>query len=371
MSSRPLLAASIESPEARPRRRAAPAAVFSALVFLMMLWLTGRLHAKVSSEPRRLPARPSAGVRVAAVRRVSVPVVESAVGTIAPVYESQVASKVLARVVSVSVKAGQSVREGETLVRLDDADLRARREQARAELLAAAAEDEQARRDVTRGDHLHAKAVMSDLDWERCHTRARTAAAQLSRARQTASEAEANLSFGTVRAPRNATVVDKRVDVGDIVRPGDALLTLYDPARMQLVASVRESLATRLAVGQSVELQLASRSEPCKAEVTEIVPEAEARSRSFSVKAVGACGARVYKGMFGRLLIPLAGEDVLVVPAASVSHVGQLDLVDVVEDGELVHRIVQLGRTSEGGESVQVLSGLREGEEIAVERSHG
>jgi RND family efflux transporter MFP subunit len=347
------------------------AVVFSLLVVVMMLWLTGRLQGKVPSARRPVPARSAAGVRLVTVERRSVPVVEAAVGTITPVYESQVASKVLGRVVAVSVKAGQSVREGDTLVRLDDADLVARLEQARAELTAATAEDEQARREERRGDDLHAKAVMSEIDWERCHTRARTAAAQLLRARQSASEAQTNLAFATVRAPRNATIVDKRVDAGDIVRPGDALLTLYDPSRMQLVGSVRESLATRLAVGQAVQLQLASKSEPCKAEVTEIVPEAEARSRSFSVKAVGACGPRVYKGMFGRLLIPLAGEDVLVVPKTSVARVGQLELVDVAEGGELVHRIVQLGRLCADGVSVEILSGLKEGEEIAERRSDG
>jgi RND family efflux transporter MFP subunit len=365
---------SIDDPVPEPAplwKKAAPALVFSVLVLVMMLWLVGRFEKKVPSEATAMRGRSSAGVALVKVQRLSVPAVEAAVGTITPVYESELASKVLGRVVEVRVKAGQTVREGEPLVRLDDADLSARLAQARAEATAAAAEDEQARRDEERGRKLHEKAALTDVDWERCQTRARTARAQAERTKQAAAEAEANLSFATVRAPRAGTVVDKRVDVGDVVRPGAVLVALYDPSRMQLVGSVREALAARLRVGQSVEIQLGSLGETCRASVTEIVPEADAGSRSFSVKAVGACGPRAYKGMFGRLLIPLADESVLVVPRSSVVRVGQLDLVDVVEGGELVRRTVQLGRPSEDGKGVQVLSGLRDGEEIAETPSHG
>jgi RND family efflux transporter MFP subunit len=357
---------SIASYASISRRRFARAVAFSAVVLLMMAWLTGRFQRKVSADHRVPNDRSAQGVRLVGVRKLSVPAVEAAVGTITPVYESRVASKVLGRVVQVNVIAGQTVRKGDTLVRLDDADLAARVAEARAALEGARAEDEQARREVARGEKLHAEGVISDTDWERCQTRARTAAAQVERARQSASEAATGLSFAAVQAPLSGTVVDKQVNVGDIVRPGDPLFTLYDPSRLQLVGSVREALAARIRVGQAVEIQLASLGESCDAEVTEIVPEADATSRSFSVKAAWSCGPHAYKGMFGRLLIPLALEDVLVVPRSAVTRVGQLDLVDVAVKGQLFRRIVQLGRPSEDGATVQVLSGLREGEEVAL-----
>jgi RND family efflux transporter MFP subunit len=348
------------------RRRLRLAAAFSAIGVLMMAWLTGRFESKVLANPRIVDGRSAAGVTVVPVKKLSLPAVEAAVGTITPVYESRVASKVLGRVVDVNVTAGQMVKKGEGLVRLDAADLSARAAEARAALDAARVEQEQASRDAARAESLHRKGVLSDLEWEHARSRARTAAAQLERARQSASEAATSLSFATVEAPRSGTVVDKQVNVGDVVRPGDTRFTLYDPSRMQLVGSVREALAVRLRVGQPVEIHLASLGESCAAAVTEIVPEADAASRTFSVKAVGGCGPRAYKGMFGRLLIPLASEDVLVVPRASIAHVGQLDLVDVAEDGRLLRRIVRLGRLSGDGATIQVLSGLREGEAVAV-----
>ena len=75
----------------------------------------------------------------------------------------------------------------------------------------------------------------------------------------------------------------------------------------------------------------------------------------------------VYAGMFGRLLIPLEQEQILVVPREAVRRVGQLDVVDVAAEGSaLRRRAIQLGRTL--GDDVQVLSGLQAGEQVAVHR---
>lgn len=149
-----------------------------------------------------------------------------------------------------------------------------------------------------------------------------------------------------------------------MVTPGKVLLTLYDPTRMQLVASVRESLTRRIAVGQSIYVQVDALNKQCKGLVSEIVPEAESASRTFSVKVTGPCPPGIYTGMFGRLLIPLDDEEVIVVPRSVVRRIGQLTIVDVADGEVLRRRAVQLGRTFE--EKVEVLSGLRVGERVAI-----
>jgi multidrug efflux pump subunit AcrA (membrane-fusion protein) len=68
--------------------------------------------------------------------------------------------------------------------------------------------------------------------------------------------------------------------------------------------------------------------------------------------------------MFGRILIPLDEEQVLVIPRLAVQSVGQLDLVNVATRGAVSRRAVRLGRTI--GQDVEVLSGLREGESVQV-----
>jgi RND family efflux transporter MFP subunit len=148
---------------------------------------------------------------------------------------------------------------------------------------------------------------------------------------------------------------------------------MYDPSKMQLEASVRESLAARLRVGQRIAVKLDALEQVCDGTISEIVPRAEAASRSFLVKVTGPCPEGIYSGMFGRLLIPLDEEQVLLVPESAVRRVGQLQLVDVLQNGKLARRSVRVGRTLDG--MVEIVSGLSPGEQVALasttERTRG
>ncbi|MEZ6076279.1 MAG: efflux RND transporter periplasmic adaptor subunit [Pirellulaceae bacterium] len=75
------------------------------------------------------------------------------------------------------------------------------------------------------------------------------------------------LDYATITAPFDGVVVDKQVQAGDMVTPGQTLLTVYDPNQMQLVANVRESLAMKLKVGQEVTAKLESLDHECLATV--------------------------------------------------------------------------------------------------------
>ncbi len=73
--------------------------------------------------------------------------------------------------------------------------------------------------------------------------------------------------------------------------------------------------------------------------------------------------------MFGRILIPLQEEQVLVIPRQAVQEVGQLELVEVVKNGQVSRRTIRTGRTLD--ENVEVLSGLREGEQVVLPAASG
>ncbi len=339
------------------------------VTILLLLWLAGVFKPKIGGEtaavaPRAVPP----GSAVVPVERIRRPRVETAVGTIRPVHETAVASKLLAKVLEVNVQAGQLVKKGEVLVRLQDDDLQAGLRQAEAVLAASRVALERAQIEYDRVKPLYEAGSASKNEFDQADTALRAARAQVERDTQARIQAETLLEYATIRSPIDGKVIDKRTEVGDTAQPGGVLLTLYDPTRMQLVASVRESLTQRLAVGQTIGVQIEAVGLTCEGRISEIVPEAESASRTFAVKVTGPCPPGIFPGMFGRLLIPLDEEEVLVVPAAAVRRVGQLDLVEVVERGasgeQVRRRVVQLGRTFE--DRVEVLSGLREGEQVLL-----
>lgn len=340
-------------------------------VVAIMLWLVGVFKPKIGQETAAAPAgRPVGAASLVEVVKVRVPVNETAVGSVKAVHEAAVASKLLAKVLAVHVKAGQAVTKDMVLVELDSTDLKARRDQAKAAADSARAARDQAKVEYDRTQSLSKQGAATQLEIDKATNALKGAEADLQRAEQGLKEAETILGYATIHSPLNGVVVDKKTEVGDTVQPGQVLAMLYDPTRMQLVARVRESLAQKLEVGKTIPVQIDALNLECHGQISEIVPEAESVSRTFSVKVTGPCPPGVYAGMFGRLIVPLDETEMLVIPQVAVRRIGQLDIVDVAENGLLARRSVQLGRsfkpTGDKPAEVQVLSGLRAGERVAV-----
>jgi len=336
-------------------------------VALLLAAFAGVFHPKVE-QSQLPPARPvPADAVLVAVREITRPRFESAIGAIKPVHEADVASKILARVLELNATAGLSVKSGDVLVRLSDEEQQSRVRQAEAERDSMQAQLQLAEIEFQRAAQLVASRSISQAEYDIARTRVQTTQADLERATRAMEEAKVFLGFATIAAPFSGIVVDKVVEPGDTVSPGQTLLTLYDPTHMQMVASVRESLAMKLKVGQTLPARLESLGYECDATVSEVVPRADVSSRSFDVKVTGPCPPGVYSGMFARLMLPLGDEQLLLLPQAAIQRVGQLTMVQVAANGELARRSVQLGRSF--GDQVEILSGLAAGEQVLISTS--
>ncbi|UCD75240.1 MAG: efflux RND transporter periplasmic adaptor subunit [Phycisphaerales bacterium] len=340
------------------------------LLVLIVAWLSGVFKAKV--DPGRTAAVPQTVTGpFATVERRLVPREIRAVGTIRAVHETSVGSRLLAPVQRVHVTAGQQVAAGEVLVELDKADLQARRQQAAANVDSANSNLTKAVSDQERIARAFQNGAATQRELTDAQRGEEMARAAVQAAEQGLVEVETQLEYATIRSPIGGIVIDKLVEQGDLARPGQTLVTLYEPNRLQLEAAVPERLAMRLKVGDTVGVEIEAIDLQCQGQVSEIVPQASPASRSLLVKVTGPCPPGVLSGMFGRLIIPEGQREQLLVPVGAVHTIGQLEMVAVVgltQDGEgrtvqTAHRrFVRTGQAVDG--RIEILAGLDAGEQV-------
>lgn len=261
----------------------------STAVFLVIGWIVavmlGGFESKVEPAHVVRPVRKVDGAATDEVHEVTKPYVEEAVGTLKAATRTAISAKVLAVIEEFKVTAGSQVAVGDVLVRLDSRELEARVQQAKQNLTAAQARRAEADSSFRRIKELRAKNVVPQAEFEQAQAKLEVDQAAEITAEQAVKEAEAHLSYATLTAPKSGRVVERLAQEGDTARPGEPLLTIYDSASLRLEAPVQENLAVRLRLGQPLDVYIDALDREIKATIDEIVPQADAPSRSLLVKA--------------------------------------------------------------------------------------
>ena len=336
-----------------------------ATIVVLMLWILGTFHRGVIQGAKQpVSQESSAGAVTYTVVAQAMPASTEAVGTVQAEQIATVTARVTASITAMQASAGQRVVKGETMVALDDRDLRHRVEQAQEAVHSAEATLEQAQSDYRRDKPLFDQQVITPYDFEHTQTNLKTAEANLKRLQQAQKESEVNLSYAILRSPFDGVVVDKQADLGDLASPGKPLFALYEQGRLWLEANVPEELMARVHRNEPMSVHIHATEREIQGRVVEIVPSSDPSSRTEIVRVHLTSTQDLVPGMFGRLTIPLAPEPVLTIPESALIRVGQLTMVDVVRQGAIERRTVQLGRVIEG--QYEVLSGLTPGEIVVL-----
>ena len=342
----------------------------AALVVLVLLiaWLAGAFTKKVPPVEEPVRGRLVAGQPVGMVHEVTKQYIEEAIGTLKAASRTVISAKVLATIKQIYVNAGDEVTAGQGLVELESKELEARLRQAEQALKAAEAARVKAEADFKRIEQLRKRSpgIITQDEYDDAVAKLQIARADEARAQQAVTEAEVLLSYATILAPKSGRIVDRFAEPGDTARPGVPLLVLYDARSLRLEAPVMENLAIKLRVGQTVPVYIDALERQYEATIDEIVPQAEAPSRSFLVKAALPKADDLYEGMFGRLRIPAGERRHLCLPTAAIQQIGQLDFVEVVlPDQTTERRFITLGTLGMPGR-IEVLSGVEAGERVVL-----
>ena len=351
-------------------KRVLPAIVGLVFLVFVIAWLAGVTEEKIEPGPSDAVVRrvdPNQEQGVYEVREVFKDYFAEAVGTLKASSRTEISARVLAAIDVIRVHAGQAVIAGDVLIELDRRTLESQLSQAESSLVAAQATQEQSEIDHKRAVALSEKRAISQADVDQRTADLRVSQAKLRQAEQAVNEAKVMLSYTTIKAPKDGMIVDRLAEPGDMARPGEPLLVLYDPTSLRLEVPVMENLAVSLKPDDEMVVQIdALDNRQVAAVIDEIVPQAEAASRSFLVKVKLPRSEDMFEGMFGRLIIPVGRRRHLCLHTGAIETIGQLQFVDVVvPDGVLERRFIKTGRY---GDTVhrEVLSGLKAGERVLL-----
>lgn len=336
-----------------------------AVLLLALAYYAGVFHAEVDAPGSAQSSRVAGDEHIVAVTRQ--PHFESVAGTVRATDETLISARIMANVIKVNVRAGSRVELGQPLIELDSAALAAAKGQREQEVAAARAALENARAARDRTESLIGAGSISQAAHDDAITAHRVATANLARAERAVAEATTAFEYARIDAPMSGTVIERFIEPGDTATPGRTLLKLYNPGRLRIEATLRESLIDRVGTGDVLTGFVDALDQTFEARVEEIVPAADPGSRTFILKALVPSLNGLIPGMFARLDIPLGDIERITIPYACVHRSGQLDFVYVRTDAGDVRRFVRLG--ARRGNDVEVKSGLRPPEVVVVTES--
>lgn len=304
------------------------------------LWLSS----SSDEGPAAPPEQPPAPVRVVQPETGDHPIRIEATGSVTVTALVELAPQIGGRIIEVSgaARAGSAFEAGEVLFRIDPRDYEVAVSRARAALAdaRAALQNEQA------------QAAIARTEWESLYPgreitplAAREPQLEAARARLLAAQADLdqarlNLERTAFSLPFAGRIAESRIEAGRLADAGQSLGSAYDTASIEIVAPLAPEEIARLdgAVGRAVEITIEGTEASFRGRVARIGARLDDRTRFVDLFIQADDAAALQPGLFADLSIsgPTL-SDVMVLPAAALPGLGT---VRVVENGVIAERAV-------------------------------
>ena len=273
--------------------------------------------------------------------------------TVEAVHQATVAAQIAGRVLEVRADAGQRVKQGELLMRIDAREAAGSDASARATLAQAAAAYERAK-------NLYAQKFISQAALDQ-------AAAAFKAAQGAASASGAGASHGTVTAPIAGVVAERHVEAGEMATPGKPLITIFDPKGLRVIASLPQYKLTELKKSVRARIELPESGRWIDVQRIEILPTVDARSHTATARLYLPENIEgVVPGTYVRAHFVIGKTQKITLAPAAVLRRGEVTAVYVLDEkGGARLRQVRLGEAVAGGE-LEVLAGINSGERVSL-----
>ena len=361
---------------------------------------------------------PVVEVTTAAAIKRDLPRFFEATGSLAGDQQTDVAPQTSGKVAAVGVEIGSPVRRGQMLVKLDDAELTLKVEQAAtqveqakaavrqaeekiglkpnqafdpnrvAEVAAAKVALDLAQKNLVRAEKLIESGDVSRSFYDEQRARrdqlkeqydvalaqARQNYAAVDVARTNVANAQSqlaiarkNLSYALIVSPIDGFVSERTADLGEYVSPQQKVATVVRTNPLRIRIDIPEQAIPEVKVGQSVSVTTSAWPDKNFAgRIARIAPNVSAQSRTLTVEAeVDNSGGALKPGQFATVrILQERAEPAVLVPARAIVSDAGVNRLFVIRDGHAEQRIVQLGQTE--GDLVEIKNGVAADEQIAT-----
>jgi RND family efflux transporter MFP subunit len=298
---------------------------------------------------------------VMVVQLSTVPALLDAAGVAEPYAEATLSTKLMGTITDVRVREGDRVRAGQVLLVLDARELTAKQAQVEASIAEAEAMRAAAGTHAERMRALFAEQAAPKAQLDAAETSLARAEAAVRAAHAGAAELAAVTDYSVVRAPFDGVIVRRAVDPGAFAAPGAPLLTIQHASRLRVRVTASPDAVRGLHRGTAIDAWIER--QPASAVVEGVVPVGG--GSVYTVNAIVDNAAGVYlPGSAASLSLPQGTRSVVLIPASAVQREGDLTGVRVRSNSRDELRWVRLGRTH--ADSVEVLAGLRAGEQVVL-----
>jgi len=287
-------------------------------------------------------------------------------GTVEAVQKSTVSAQTAGTIVELPYDVDDIVEAGTLIARLEDAEQRARLEQAQASLEEAEASLEDTRQQYERIAPLTERGVASQSELDQARNALNAARARVAQARSGIEEAREQLDYTDITAPYPGVITARHVEIGESVRPGQPLLSGFALDPLRVVTSVPQRYIDLVDERSDLRIVLDDGRNLTIGKITRF-PFASTPGHGITVRIAVDNGDRgIYPGQFVRVLLPVKRREALWIPADCLLRRSELRAV-FVRDGSGRPRLRQVRIGVRESDRLEVLSGLSEGEEVALD----
>jgi len=328
---------SIAAPFAARRNLWAAAAIGTVVVTVVIL-LAMRLTQALAVKSVATVPIPTVSVTEVAVS--TQPTTVSIIGTIAARYDMPMGVEGEGgRVAAIYVEAGDHVKRGQVLARLNVSVLEPQVANLEAGLEQARAEAELAEAEYRRAQAVGASGALSAEETQRRKSAALTAAARVKVAAAQLAEAQARLARAAVRAPADGIILTRNVEVGQTATPGgEALFRLSEGGEVELRGQVAEQDLPQLKIGQSVDVRLTGTTHVYEGHVRLLGAVIDPQTRLGQVRVALTPDLNLRPGAFARAEVTVSNADRAVLPQTAVLTDDKGSYVLIVNAGHKVER---------------------------------